>query len=182
MNLNRKVKIWCFLGFFAILLLGFLFHFVFEWTNRSAIVGIFVPVNESVWEHLKLGFWGLIVFSGIEYWSIGKQVNNYFISKGTGALILSITILVFYYSYTSLIGKNMLFLDIASFIIGTLFCQLSVYKLYKRKPLHNVVNVIGMVLLILMAITFAFLTYFPPHTNLFKDATNNTYGIKMETQ
>jgi len=141
-----------------------------------------VPVNESVWEHLKLGFWGLIVFSGIEYWSIGKQVNNYFISKGTGALILSITILVFYYSYTSLIGKNMLFLDIASFIIGTLFCQLSVYKLYKRKPFHSVVNVTGMVLLILMAITFAFLTYFPPHTNLFKDATNNTYGIKMETQ
>lgn len=180
MNLERKVRAWSLIGFFTIVLLGSLFHFVFEWTNRSALAGIFVPVNESVWEHLKLGFWGVIVFSGIEYWSVSKLVNNYFFSKGLGVITLSITILVIYYSYTSIVGRNILFFDIVSFIVGVLFCQFLVYKLYKRKPLNRFINVAGIVFLFLMAITFALLTYFPPHKNLFKDKTNNTYGIKME--
>ena len=37
-------------------LVGTLLHFVYDWWP-NALTAIFTPVNESVWEHLKLLFW-----------------------------------------------------------------------------------------------------------------------------
>lgn len=31
---------------------GTLLHFVYEWSGSAVIVGLFAPVNESVWEHI----------------------------------------------------------------------------------------------------------------------------------
>ena len=36
-------------------LVGTLLHFVYDWWP-NALTAIFTPVNESVWEHLKLLF------------------------------------------------------------------------------------------------------------------------------
>ena len=40
----------------AVVVLGCLNHFIYEWTGESPISALFCPVNESVWEHLKLLF------------------------------------------------------------------------------------------------------------------------------
>ena len=45
--------------FFAVgalftLILGTVGHFFYEWSGENKIAGIFFPVNESVWEHMKL--------------------------------------------------------------------------------------------------------------------------------
>ena len=38
-------------------------HFLYDlWPN--ALVGLFAPVNESVWEHLKLLYWPFLIFGG----------------------------------------------------------------------------------------------------------------------
>ncbi|MCW4022413.1 MAG: DUF6512 family protein [archaeon] len=39
----------------------------------NPFVGAFSAVNESVWEHLKLGFWPLILYTAIEYWKIKNK-------------------------------------------------------------------------------------------------------------
>lgn len=39
---------------------GVLLHFLYEWTGRNPVVGAFSPVNESVWEHLKLLFFPVL--------------------------------------------------------------------------------------------------------------------------
>ena len=57
-------------------LLGGLLHFTFEFSGYNPIVGAFSAVNESVWEHLKLGFWPILLFTFIEYRGIKKQTNN----------------------------------------------------------------------------------------------------------
>ena len=43
-------------GMVFIILLGSMSHFTFELSGFNPIVGAFSAVNESVWEHLKLGF------------------------------------------------------------------------------------------------------------------------------
>jgi len=42
------------LGFVFCCILGTLSHFFYDWSGQNIIVGMFCPVNESVWEHLKL--------------------------------------------------------------------------------------------------------------------------------
>ena len=51
MTLKRNL-----IAFLVISILGTIGHFLFEWTGENAIVGLFFPVNESTWEHLKLLF------------------------------------------------------------------------------------------------------------------------------
>ena len=40
----------------AAILAGCVLHFLYEW-QPSAITALFSPVNESLWEHVKLVFW-----------------------------------------------------------------------------------------------------------------------------
>jgi len=44
------------LAFLLTALAGTALHFAYDWCP-SPLVGLFAPVNESVWEHLKLLFW-----------------------------------------------------------------------------------------------------------------------------
>lgn len=49
-----KKRFW--LAWAAATLAGAALHFAYDWC-QVPFVGLFAPVNESVWEHLKLFFW-----------------------------------------------------------------------------------------------------------------------------
>ena len=51
------------IGVFFVLLAGTLAHFLYDLSGENAFVGLFVPVNESVWEHMKLLFVPLFLFT-----------------------------------------------------------------------------------------------------------------------
>lgn len=62
------------IGMVFIILLGSLFHFTFELSDFNPVVGAFSAVNESVWEHLKLGFWP---FGNLHcYWILENKRQN----------------------------------------------------------------------------------------------------------
>ena len=43
-------------GIVFTVIIGTMLHFTFELSGNQPVVGVFSAVNESVWEHLKLGF------------------------------------------------------------------------------------------------------------------------------
>ena len=69
---NEIIRRWHIAGFFWIVIVGSLLHFTYEWSGKSTLVGYFSPVNESLWEHLKLGYFSLSFFILIEL-GIKKQ-------------------------------------------------------------------------------------------------------------
>ncbi len=163
-------------GFFILTALGFLYHFIFKWTNQYYLIAAFVPVNESVWEHLKLGLWSLITFSLVEYTVLGNTMSNYFFSKAIGVFIISFTILLIYYTYTTFLEVNNLTLDIASYIIGVFLCQLFCYKIVQS--IHSkLLNIAGAILLTATCTIFIIYTYHPPHLEIFKDKRTGAYGF-----
>lgn len=42
-------------------LFGALFHNLYSWTGNNIFIGLFFPINESIWEHLKIAFYPLIL-------------------------------------------------------------------------------------------------------------------------
>ena len=52
----NDLKKFCVIGFFVTTVLGILSHFVYDWTGGGFLIGLFFPVNESTWEHMKLLF------------------------------------------------------------------------------------------------------------------------------
>ena len=175
-----SLKQWRFAGIITIISLGFLLHYIYSWTGPSKIVGWFVPVNESVWEHLKLGYWSVVLFSIAEYKQIKNSVHNYYVAKLIGFVSLEITILVIYYGYTFIVSTNILLLDILSYITGVIVCQYLTYKLFQIQSFSTMFNRISLVVFIAIGILFGVATYYPPHIAIFMDKSTTTYGIGKE--
>ena len=49
----KKLNITMIIGILAVWVSGSLFHFVYDWTGKNTFIGMFFPINESTWEHMK---------------------------------------------------------------------------------------------------------------------------------
>jgi hypothetical protein len=168
-------------GMLFISLLGGMLHFTFEWSGYNPIVAVFSAVNESVWEHLKLGFWPALLYLIIEYRQIRKKTNNFFLAKTVVPYIIVAVIPAIFYSYTSVTGESIFVIDISSFIVAVIIGQFIGYKLLTRKPLPNNLEKIALAALLLLAVLFIVFTFYPPHLPPFQDPISEEYGIASQT-
>ena len=160
---------WHIAGFFWIVIIGSLLHFVYEWSGNSTIVGMFSPINESVWEHLKLGYFSLTFFIIIEYWFLKDKTKNYAIAKAVGIIDMSIFIVIVHYTYKFIFKDSNVVVDIGSFIVGAFICQfLSGRIMKKNRP--KTINLIGFFLYIIIGILFIIFTFYPPQLPIFEEA------------
>lgn len=155
------------------LILGILLHFTFEWSNNNLIIGCFSSVNESTWEHLKLIFFPMLLSTVIV--SFISKKENYICSKTKGILIALSFVIIFFYTYTGIIGNNITFLDISSFFIAIILGEFYSYQKIKNNNSCN--NLIAIIILLVLTLCFILFTFFPPHIGLFKDPVNNMFGI-----
>ena len=160
-----------------ILVFGVLLHFSYEWTNKNIIVGLFSAINESIWEHLKLLFFpSIFTFFLARLLNIGD--GNYYRVKLKGIIIGMIFIIVFYYTYTGIIGHNFPVLDISSFFIAVIISELYTLFKYDKYKHHN--NYISYLIIIIISFLFLLFTFKPLHINLFLDPVEKKYGITEE--
>lgn len=178
---SNAAKRWVFFGIPALFIVGFFMHNIYKWSGNSAIVGIFAPVNESVWEHLKLTFYPMLIWWIIGYIILGKNnkisASQWFTSCTIAELICPLVILCFYYSYTGAFGIESLILDIFSLLLGVAAAHGLAFHVYKYARFRLYCLYISAAILILLAVTFAVFTFAPPHIPLFKDSVTGKYGI-----
>ena len=175
---RRIILIWEISCTLFVIGFGSVLHFIYGWTNHSSIIGLFAPVNESVWEHLKLGFWSLMIFSIPEYFFIGKKVKNFFIAKLSGVIVLEIIIVVVFYTYTAILRKHLLIIDIGSYVAGAIVCQVVAMQIFiktKQTKQGNAFAIFGIMLIVFILMLF---TYIAPRIPIFKDNNTGEYGAK----
>ncbi|MFW9865062.1 MAG: DUF6512 family protein [Candidatus Thorarchaeota archaeon] len=177
--MKNKVLVWEILGAAFIIILGSLFHFVFEWTGYWEPIGGFFPVNESVWEHLKLPYWPLVIFSLIEYRIVSDESKNFIMSKAAASILSITTIIVVFYSYTALLRIELLIVDILSFIFGVVLGQYVSYKILTAKKFDNWIIIFSWIIIIAFGTIFVLFTYFPPQIPIFQDPESGLYGMVM---
>ena len=158
-----------------IIISGILLHFIFEWSNNNTLVATFSPVNESVWEHLKLLFFPMLITTIIIYFYEGKNFLNYLCAKVLGIIVSIFFTITFFYTYTGIIGINYAILDISSFFIAVILGQYEAYRKMKLKSSCN--KKIAIIILLGLYVGFLIFTFFPPHIPLFKDPITGTFGI-----
>ena len=175
--MRKYVLKWEVSGILFVFLLGALLHFLFEWSGESRVVGLFASVNESVWEHFKQGFWPMCIYGAIEYKFLRGRINNFLTAKAVAVyLIPTITGLVFY-SYTAIIGKEILIVDILIFLVAIIIGQLTSYKIMTSARVPKYTNFISPIFIILLALVLMVFTFNPPHLPIFLDGNTGTYGI-----
>jgi multisubunit Na+/H+ antiporter MnhF subunit len=177
MDKRRHIFFYELAGIVFIIVFGSILHFTFEWSGNQAIVGVFSAVNESVWEHLKLGFWPAMVFALIEYRYLKKLTDNLLFAKTVGIYLIPIIITILFYSYTAILGESILVIDILTFVIAVIVGQLVSYRLLTWKSVPYNLNMISLIALILLGLAFVLFTFYPPQLAMFQDPITGEYGI-----
>jgi hypothetical protein len=165
------------IGIIFITIFGSVLHFTFELAGHQPVVGVFSAVNESVWEHLKLGFWPALLYAVIEYRYLKKTTTNFLFAKTVGIYLIPIIIPILFYSYTAILGESVLVIDISTFVIAVIVGQLASYRLLTYRELSENLNKISAVALVLLGVAFVFFTFYPPQLPIFRDPVTGEYGI-----
>ena len=157
---------------------GTLFHFVYQWTGENKIIAAFVPVNESVWEHLKLTFYPMLIAAIVEYFVINKNVNNYIEAKTIGIFTAITFIVVTFFTYSGIVGGSLIVIDVLIFVLSIIIGEYVAYKLMTRKNESDTKSkTLAIAIILFLMFSFILYTYNAPQVNLFKDSVTGEYGI-----
>jgi len=181
-KIEDNILKWEILSVFFILIVGSFLHFLFELSGYFFLVGAIAAVNESVWEHLKLGFWPIIFFSPIEYKFIKERANNFMFAKMIAAYTIPASIVILFYSYTAITGTHLLIMDMLIFIVAIIIGHILSYKIMISSEQPNLISKISLILIILLAFIFVLFTYLPPRLPIFQDSLTGQYGIANHYQ
>ena len=82
----KRIKI---IGIFISFILSIILHFIYG-IFPNTVISIIAPVNESIWEHMKLIVTSSIIFSILEYFIYKKKkikYNNFILSYAISSII-----------------------------------------------------------------------------------------------
>ena len=172
----KKIRNYQIFSIIFTFILGTLLHFTYKLSGENQIVAIFSSINESVWEHLKLLYFPILLTIIIGYFYIGKDIPNFICVKTLGIIVAMAFIVIFFYTYTGILGKSIPAIDIASFFIATILGEFTAYVLIvnKFKCNNNVVAIIVLIIIFICSIVF---TFYTPNIGIFKDPVTGQYGI-----
>lgn len=158
------------IGFLFVSILGTLSHFFYQWSGENTIIGLFTPVNESTWEHMKLIFFPSVLYLIFLYFQSNTS-PKLLVSLPFGILFGTFLVPILFYTYTGILGSHYLALDLAVFFVSAAAVFYIAYKstgsfLVQKHP------IIFPLLLVFLAACFVIFTYHPPQIGLFADPLN----------
>ncbi len=158
---------------------GSLLHFTFDLSGKMPWVGIFSAVNESVWEHMKLAVFPILIWWGLYYLvnktNYGIDGNRWAAGCLTSLLVSIFTVPLLFYFYTNAFGIENMWVDIVIFLIAVALGQLMGLHIYSRTKGINMYVI--MVIIAFTLALFIIFTYSAPNLPIFMDSTTGTYGI-----
>ena len=162
------MKLWQWIGFGVVTLVGTILHFLYDWTGGSIWIAPFSGVNESTWEHMKLLFWPLFFFALVQRLFFRGQ-ENYWRVKLRGTLLGLLLIPVLFYTCSGAFGKSPDWFNIAIFYISAGAVFLFEYRAFQTARPSR----LAFAVLCLVGILFIIFTFAPPRIPLFQDPNND---------
>lgn len=169
------------LSIIVISIIGTISHFLYDLSNHNKILGLFVAVNESTWEHIKIAITPTLLYSLYDGIIYGFN-PNYFTAKLISLLSLCIFIPLIFYTYQIFTKKSIAFINILIFYISIIISQFLFYCIINAEPVSKIIQYISVVGLFILFGAYLLLTLLPLKNPLFKDPITNKYGFNRHNK
>ncbi len=169
------------IGCIVTILFGVFLHFAYDLSGENMLVGIFAPVNESVWEHLKLIFLPFTLFCIGFYFYSKKKFSNMFVVSLFGNVVGMFVIVTLSYIGTAIFGEANMVYNIISYILGMISAYSILYfGVYNPEFIEDTKgsNPLGVCALTLLFTIFTLNTFSPIKLDITRDPVTKTYGIE----
>ncbi len=162
-----SLKRFCILGAVITIIAGTISHFVYGWSGNNFLVGLFFPVNESTWEHMKLVFFPMFLYAVTAGKRLEQEYPCIYNAMFRGILAGLIMIPVLFYTYSGVLGFDVAWVNIVVYVLSVLFAYFVVCKnveICKNADL----KVLSYLMYVLLA-AFMIFTVYPPEIGLFME-------------
>ena len=174
--MKQRSVLWQWAGFAAATFGGTILHFLYDWTGGSILISPFSGVNESTWEHMKLLFWPLFLFSLVQ-WLFFRDQKNFWCINLAEILLGLLLIPVLFYTYNGVFGKSPDWINIAIFYISAALVFLFEWWAFQKDQLPCRNPRLAFAVICLIGVLFVVFTFVPPQIPLFRDHVLGNYGI-----
>ena len=156
------------LGVFASFL-----HFVYKISGNNLIIGLFNPVRESVWEHLKLMFFPFLLWWIVIYIKKHKEyeitLDTWIVSAAVSLVVSVSSVVLLYYSYTGALGIKSVFIDILLVFVCYFISLCVASHFLKYIDPDKWAVIISIIVITVTFISFIAFTFNPPQLPIFFD-------------
>lgn len=163
---NKKSKTILGAGLLFTAVLGTLSHFFWKWSGENNAVALFSPVNESIWEHMKLVFFPVLLWSFLLPGSVKASCPDLRLSVQAGGIVGTFSVPVLFYTYSGILGYTAAAIDIGIFFAADGIAFSAAAKLNQADRISEKHALIG-ILSALTAVLFFLFTFYPPDIGLF---------------
>lgn len=150
----------------VVAILGTLFHFTYEWSGENFVVGLFTPVNESIWEHMKLIFFPTLLVGIIISYPLEKCYPNIILAILAGLLCGTLLIPTLFYTYSGVLGFSLAAIDITIFYVCVIVTFFIICKWASNDKLVHWKYLLYL-LTLLFVLAFIRFSYHPPMLGIF---------------
>ena len=154
-------------------------HFLYSLSGNAIWAAVFSAVNESVWEHIKIFTLPYVLWGFVELCWVRVPFRRFLSAKVIGLYFLLLSIPIFYYTYTFIIGKNIPAVDISCGFVFTAISFVISYKLIAYAPFIQKYYKISVILLVIYYLMIGYFTFLPPKLELFRDPVTGTFGLPI---
>ncbi len=162
----KGIKPYIIAGIILVSALGTFLHFAYDLSGNNFLVALFAPVNESIWEHTKLIFFPMLLYSAYLNQKLKLQYPCISSAMLSVSLLGVLLIIILFYTYFGIIGYHIAFVDIAIFYISVIASFYVAYKLTlscKAERFYGILQAINLIMICLYII----FTFSPPNYPLF---------------
>jgi len=145
-------------------------HFAYEWSGDHFLVSLIAPVNESIWEHLKMIYWPTLL-----WWVIGYAVYRsrkklsgirWFQAMAMSIISSMMFIVVWYYTWSGAFGIEASLVNYSS-MIGVIIGQLLAIHVYRVVKPRWIYFIPGVLIVLALGFMSGYFTYYPPSFPMF---------------
>lgn len=165
--------------FLFIATLGTILHFAYDLSNHIFIFSIIGAVNESPWEHLKMGLFPWFFWYFFKIFIL--RIENSFLASFLAISYFMVGIISVYYSYKHFTKKAILPIDIMNFyhgILGGVVIDLYLSKIQWELK-WEIIGFGGFLFILFMAFKN---TFYPFKYDLFIDERMQLYGMEAHAK
>ena len=148
--------------------LGTLTHFCYQWSGENPLLALVVPVSESTWEHMKMLFFPMLLWSLLESALLRKKYPDLFWADAAGILTGLLLIPAIFYTYSGILGRTWMIADILLFYVSILAGFLVRSRLARRRNRPGISRWILLGALLAFLAAFFLFTWNPPAFGIFR--------------
>lgn len=162
----KYAKLYFAAGLIFSAVLGTLSHFFYKWSGQNPVIALVSPVNESTWEHMKLVFFPILLWSFFLPPKVRAALRGWQCSLLAGGLLGTWLVPVLFYTYSWILGRNLALIDIGIFYTAVLAAFWTARKLRDSERAEKACPFILFISAVMLLAFFLF-TFAPPDIGLF---------------